>query len=193
MLSVDSPALVLGSTQPSPAGGTGGIERVRRRSGGGAVLLRPGETVWVDVVVPRPDPLWSDDVGRAFWWLGEVWAAALGPDPALAVHRGALVSSRWSRHVCFAGVGPGEVVVAGGAAGGGGGGGGKVVGIAARRTRDRALFQCAVPLAWDPAAYVALLGLPPDAAEQLAAVAAPVVGLTADEVVDRFLASLPDP
>lgn len=184
VLSVDGPALVLGSTQPAPApsAALASVEVVRRRSGGGAVLLRPGETVWVDVVVPAGDPLWSDDVGRAFWWLGEVWAAALdlGPD---AVHRGPLVSSRWSRAVCFAGVGPGEVVA---------GAGGKVVGIAARRTRGWALFQCAVPLAWDPEAYVSLLGLPPEAAGELAGAAAPVRSMTAEAIVERFLAALPD-
>ena len=112
-----------------------------------------------------------------------MWAAALGLGPD-AVHRGPLVSSRWSRAVCFAGVGPGEVVA--------GGGGGKVVGIAARRTRGWALFQCAVPLAWDPSAYVSLLGLPPEAAADLAGAAAPVRSRTAEELVDRFLAALPD-
>lgn len=185
VLTVDGPALVLGSTQPAPAPSEalGAVEVVRRRSGGGAVLLRPGETVWVDVVVPAGDALWSDDVGRAFWWLGGVWAAALALGPE-AVHRGPMVSSRWSRAVCFAGVGPGEVVA--------GAGGGKLVGIAARRTRGWALFQCAVPLTWDADAYVRLLGLPPEAGGDLAGAAAPVRSLAADEVVDRFLAALPD-
>jgi lipoate-protein ligase A len=179
VLSVSESALVLGSTQVASVAGDAGVEVVRRRSGGGAVLLVPGETVWVDVVVPRDDPLWSDDVGRAFWWLGDVWAAVVGG----SVHRGPLVRSRWSRDVCFAGVGPGEVVADGG-------GGGKVVGMAARRTRQWALFQCAVPLVWRPDAYVSLLGLPAAAVEDLAAVAAPVT-VAADVVVDRFLAALP--
>ena len=39
-----------------------GVAVVRRRSGGGAVLLDPGGVVWVDVVVPRHDPRWDDDV-----------------------------------------------------------------------------------------------------------------------------------
>jgi lipoate-protein ligase A len=187
--SVTAPALVLGSTQPASvvrSGAEAVVDVVRRRSGGGAVLLRPGETVWVDVVVPAGDPLWSDDVGRAFWWLGSVWAAALGLGDE-AVHRGAMVRTAWSSAVCFAGIGPGEVVVRDG-----GGVGGKVVGIAARRSRDRALFQCAVPLVWDAAAHVDLLGLPAEAEAALAAVAAPVSRMTADEVVDAFLAALPD-
>jgi lipoate-protein ligase A len=176
VLTVSAPALVLGSTQPAVE--ADGVEVVRRRSGGGAVLLRPAETVWVDVVVGRDDPLWSDDVGRAFWWLGEVWAAALGGE--LRVHRGPLVRTRWSSAVCFAGLGPGEVVD---------GAGRKVVGMASRRTRDGALFQCAVPLRWDAAAYVGLLHLPPEAEADLADVAAPL-DATPDAVVDAFLLAL---
>lgn len=145
------------------------------------MLLRPGETLWVDVVVPAGDPLWSADVGRSFWWLGDVWAAVVGG--GASVHRGGLVRSAWSDAVCFAGVGSGEVLVPGG---------GKVVGMASRRTRAGALFQCAVPLAWDPVAYVELLGLPAPAGADLAGVAAPVVGVNADDLVDRFLTALPD-
>jgi lipoate-protein ligase A len=186
VLSVVAPALVLGSTQQlrasaAPAVAGVEVEVVRRRSGGGAVLLRPGETVWVDVLVPAGDPLREDDVARSFWWLGSAWAAALGGG-SLSVHQGPMVRTRWSSDVCFAGVGPGEVLD--------GAGGGKVVGMASRRTRLGALFQCAVPLAWDAAAYVRLLGLPADAEADLAAVAAPV-SLSADDVVTRFLAALP--
>jgi lipoate-protein ligase A len=154
------PALVLGSTQAAPPPVGGGVDVVRRRSGGGAVLVEPGQLVWVDVFVPAGDPLWDDDVGRAFGWLGRAWAAALG-DPRAVVHDGPLVQTPWSRAVCFAGLGPGEVTT----------GGAKVVGMAQRRTRAGALFQCAALRAWDPAPLVALLGLPPQAAEDLAGVA----------------------
>jgi lipoate-protein ligase A len=51
--------------------------------------------------------------------------------------------------VCFAGVGPGEVLADDGA---------KLVGISQRRTRNWALFQCAVPLKWDAAPLIAVLG-----------------------------------
>jgi len=190
VLEVAGPALVLGSTQiapPAAAAGSvvaGGVEVVRRRSGGGAVLLRPGETVWVDVVLPAGDPLWSDDVGLAFHWLGEAWATALGRvGVAGEVHRGGLVRSPWSSQVCFAGVGAGEVVVPGG--------GSKIVGMASRRTRRWALFQCAVPLRWDPAAYVSLLGLPAAAASDLAGAAAPVPVAAAEALVAAFLTALP--
>ena len=57
MFEVDRPALVLGSTQRAEvvderACADAGVEVVRRRSGGGAVLLEPGAVVWFDVVVP---------------------------------------------------------------------------------------------------------------------------------------------
>src|SRR5439155_265605 len=71
------------------------VSVVRRRTGGGAVWVAPGDPVWVDVVVPAGDRLWDDDVGRAVWWLGDAWAAALA-DLGLAaagVHRGPMVRS----------------------------------------------------------------------------------------------------
>ena len=174
VLEVERPALVLGSTQAEAeadhvALARAGTDLVRRRSGGGAVLLEPGGSVWVDVVVPRGDPLWSDDVGLAFSWLGRAWVAALASlgVPAEA-HEGGLVTTRWSRLVCFAGLGPGEVTV----------GSAKVVGIAQRRTRDGARFQCAVLHRWDPSATLSLLALEPGertvAAAELAGAAAGV-------------------
>ena len=64
---------------------------------------------------PRRRPLWHDDVGRATWWLGETWATALGALGVVApdVHRGGIVTTPWSRLVCFAGLGPGEVTSGG--------------------------------------------------------------------------------
>jgi lipoate-protein ligase A len=164
----DRPALVLGSTQADAtadreACARAGVEVVRRHSGGGAVLLVPGEVLWVDVVVPAGDALWSNDIGRAAHWLGDAWAAALdrsGVTGAI-VHHGRLVRGPWSELVCFAGLGPGEVTVEGR----------KVVGISQRRTRAFARFQCAAVLAWDPAALVGLLSPPRPTAAELAGVA----------------------
>lgn len=178
-LDVDGPALVLGSTQPAVEGA------VRRRSGGGAVWVAPGQQVWADVVVPRDDRLWDDDVGRAFWWLGEVWAAALtsvGVGEGV-VHRGPLITLPWSAEVCFAGLGPGEITV----------GGRKVVGMAQRRTRELALFQCAVPMVWDPSPVVSMLGLPDDADDDLADAVLPLgsLGVDAGELEAAFVAALP--
>lgn len=141
------PALVLGSTQPMVDALGSDIEIVRRRSGGGAVLVEPGGTLWVDVVVPRGDELWDDDVGRSTYWLGEAWAHALGG--GAVVHRGAMVRTAWSDRVCFAGLGPGEVTVDGA----------KVVGISQRRTRESARFQCVAYERWDPDPLRALVGL----------------------------------
>ncbi|HEX2039500.1 MAG TPA: hypothetical protein VHF47_07175 [Acidimicrobiales bacterium] len=170
-----STAVVLGSTQPEPAA-VGEVPIVRRRSGGGAVWVEPGDPVWLDVVVPRHDPMWDDDVGRAFWWLGEAWAAALGD--GAEVHRGGLCTTQWSRQVCFAGLGPGEVTLHGR----------KAVGIAQRRTRDGALFQCAVHRTWDPQALVARLGLSAEASAELADVAVGVADVL--EVTRRFVQSM---
>jgi lipoate-protein ligase A len=183
----DRPALVLGSTQRDAtvdrqACVRAGVEVVRRRSGGGAVLLVPGDVPWVDVVLPAGDPLWSDDIGVAAHWLGDAWAAALaacGVDGA-TVHRGPLVRAPWSDVVCFAGLGPGEVTVAGR----------KVVGISQRRTRRAARFQCAAVLAWDPAALVALLSPPRPTAADLADVAAGVP-VAADALASALVAALP--
>jgi lipoate-protein ligase A len=124
--------------------------------------------LWLDVVLPAGDPLWDDDVGRAAHWLGRVWAAALAElGMAGDVHRGALVTTGWSRLVCFAGLGPGEVTS----------GGRKVVGISQRRSRAGARFQCAAVLRWDPAAMAALLALAPAERLRLAAELADAVAV----------------
>jgi lipoate-protein ligase A len=164
----DRPALVLGSGQrSSPPPATGGVhpavldealaaregvDIVRRRSGGAAVLLEPGGVVWADVIVPRGHALWDDDVGRATWWVGAWWQralATLGVDTE--VHRGAMVRNRWSSVICFAGIGPGEVLA----------GGRKVVGVSQRRTRSMARFQTAALLHWRPPLLAALCGIAP--------------------------------
>lgn len=185
---VDAPALVLGSAQredvvDAAACEAAGVEVVRRRSGGGAVLVEPGGVVWVDVELPRGDPLWHDDVGRAAWWLGECWAAALadvGVAGELGVHRGGLVRTRWSDLVCFAGLGPGEVTDGTGA---------KLVGIAQRRTRAGARLQCAVPLTWDPKKMAILLGRP-EVATDLEHAVAPVPA-EPRAVTESFVRHLP--
>jgi lipoate-protein ligase A len=147
---------VLGSSQPwsdvdaARAAGIG-LDVARRRSGGGAVLVGPGQVLWVDLVIPAGDPRWDADVGRAAWWVGDQWAAALnavGIGDA-SVWRGALQRGPWSDRVCFAGLGPGEVTVRGA----------KVVGLSQRRTRGGALFQGAALLRWDPAELVGVLAL----------------------------------
>jgi lipoate-protein ligase A len=164
LLDVDRPALVLGSTQPEPADPPLGLHVVRRHSGGGAVLVAPETVVWIDVFVPAGDRLWVADVGAAFAWLGAAWVSALAAAGVSGgrLHEGPPVHTTWSRSVCFAGLGSGEVTV----------GGRKVVGISQRRRRDGALFQCAALLEWDAAGTAAALALPPTAAAELAPLAA---------------------
>ena len=187
---VDRPTLVVGSGQrrvPDPQVlAAAGVGLVRRRSGGGGVLLRPGEVLWVDVLLPRGDDLWEDDVGRSAWWLGEAWVGALTVRGMEAnVHRGAMVATEWSAAACFAGTGPGEVQV----------GGRKLVGISQRRTRAGARFQCAVPLSWAPAPLVELLGLEPRerALEDLTAAAVGLRELDAEpDAAEALLTALLD-
>ncbi len=170
---VDSPALVLGSGQDVDvidrgAARRAGVSVVRRRSGGGAVLLRPGEHLWFDVFVPADDPLHDDDVERASWWVGEWWAAAVAatlPGSRPQVHRGPLSDRAAGTVACFASVGPGEVVLhPGGRAGDPTvpdqqrtGAAVKVVGISQRRTRSVVRFQTVAFRQWDPDALLGLL------------------------------------
>jgi lipoate---protein ligase len=163
---VERPALVLGSAQrddvvDGDACAAAGLDVVRRRSGGGVVLVVPGETMWLDVVVPRGDSLWVDDVAQAMWWLGEVWCdalAAVGVEGA-AVHRGGLMHTEWSRLVCFDGLGAGEVVI----------GGRKAVGISQRRTREWVRLQSSMHLAWRPEVLVSCLAPPAPTVDDLRA------------------------
>lgn len=137
------PAVVLGSTQPASdidaeRAALLGLTVARRGSGGAAVMVEPETLVWVDVTLARGDPLWQDDVSVSFQWVGEAWASALvelGVQGAV-VHRGRLRSTPWSRALCFAGLGPGEVTVAGR----------KLVGLSQRRRRDLAWFTMAMYL-----------------------------------------------
>ena len=197
--SLARPALVLGSTQriddvDVEAAAALGVEVVRRRSGGGAVLLEPDDVAWIDVIVPRGDPLWHDDVAVAAEWLGSVWVAAL-TDLGVAggvAHRGGLACGALGSVVCFGGTGPGEVLVRGE----------KIVGISQRRTRAGARFQCSVPLRWRPDRHAALLApgvrrMHPSAGVDevrrlLDAVAVhPLTGVPADAVLDALVARLP--
>lgn len=105
------------------------------------MAVDPHDVVWIDVVVPRGDPLWSEDVGVAFDWIGDAWVRALATLGIVGRrHRGDTVGAEAGRAVCFAGIGRGEVAVDGS----------KLVGLSQRRTREGARFQCMVHLRWRP-------------------------------------------
>jgi len=186
-------ALVLGSSQSERAADlercrAAGVDVVRRRSGGGAVLVEPGSLLWVDLVVPAGDPLWSADVGQATWWVGEAWAKALlrAGLTDLDVWKGPMVHNHWSPLVCFAGLGPGEVVDANKS---------KLVGISQRRTRQGSLFQCACILSWEPRRLLELLALPSERVEvgviELAHAGKGISPERAPELVSSLLSVLP--
>ena len=146
-------SVVLGSTQSiddvdRAEADRRGLAVARRRSGGGAVLVSPGDLLWVDVIVPRSHPGWFDDIGRAAVWMGEHWQRALASlGVETAVVPPPMASDPLARTVCFVGRGPGEVVV----------GDRKVVGVSQRRSRGWARFQCAALLAWDPDPLIAVM------------------------------------
>jgi len=184
-VTVARPTLVLGSAQSDDAvdrrvADALGVEVVHRRSGGGAVLLMPDEFVWADVVIPAGDPLWDADVARSMVWVGQWWRRALGVSSS--VHRGPMMFNEWSRQVCWAGVGTGEVLAPDGA---------KLVGISQRRTRTLARFQTMCHLHWRPEMVAALVAAPRPLAFELAGLAAEVsmpftdviASLTAHEVL----------
>ena len=151
-------ALVLGSTQnllivDSTECRKRGIEIVKRRSGGGAVLLSSETTVWIDVVLPATHELSVSDIGQAPLWLGKLFQQVLTDLGVvdLTLHETAMEKSDWSTLICFAGRGPGEVFTSNGR---------KVVGISQRRTREWVRFQIVVSLAWRPEILLALLNVP---------------------------------
>ena len=151
-------AIVLGSTQErsllnETACLSHDVEIVKRRSGGGLVLLSADSTLWIDVEIPSDHSLWLNDVGASSLWLGQVFVEVLTElgQENLELHRGALMKSPWSSLICFAGKGPGEVFAADGS---------KIVGISQRRTRDWARFQCVVSLKWRPELLRELLNEP---------------------------------
>lgn len=179
--------LVRGSSQPADRVDTAeaerrGVDVVGRRSGGGAVLLVPGEFVWLDLCIGVDDPLWCDDVARAMIWVGELWVAALASlGLGGEVHRGALQPSPWSTDVCWTGRGTGEVVDPDGR---------KVVGISQRRSRHGARFQSMAHLTWRPDLVAALVASPGPSADEIEPAAA-VVAATGEALEAALVAHLP--
>ena len=165
---VAHPTLVLGSTQPTDLVSADAmrertVELVRRRGGGGAVYLEPGNHLWVDAWIPRDDVLWVHDVSVAAEWVGQWWTDALvgvgfGVAGGLTVHSGRSVPGALGDLVCFAGRGPGEVFVDRR----------KVVGLSQWRSREGALFSSCAYLQWDAEPLLGLLSLDDVARSELA-------------------------
>ena len=170
------------------------MELARRRGGGGAVYLGPGEQLWLDAWMPRDDPLWVADVSAAAEWVGAWWTEALAGSGSTASTSTAAARCRGSSVTwcCFAGRGPGEVFH----------GWRKVVGLSQWRAREGALFSSCAYLRWDPVPLLALVDFEDDGgpvvlAQDLAPLALglaelepPVADLSA--VRDRLLDSLPE-
>ena len=142
-------------------------------------MLWPDEFVWLDLEIPATDALWSNDIGHSMWWVGEFWRAALADsEPLAAVYRGRMQRTRWSSDVCFAGTGPGEVLVDAA----------KLVGISQRRTREAARFQTMVHLRWRPEVVASLVADKPPIADLVPIVRTAAV--SADHIVAVLTAAL---
>jgi lipoate-protein ligase A len=166
-----APAVVLGSRQQVDvvdvdACRRAGVDIVKRRSGGGVVLVEPAAMCWFDVVAPAGDPRMAaaaGDVGASMRWLGARIVAALAQLSVAdaTAHAGPMTGGGLGQRICFAGLGPGEVLLHGN----------KLVGISQRRTRGGSRFQCMVHLRWEPDALVSLLAPPRPAVAELPPVA----------------------
>ena len=136
----ESMALVLGSRQSERLIDLGraaqrNIEVIRRRSGGGIVLVDPHRSLWIDIEIGADDSRYVAEplgmmaqVGR--WWL----AALISLDcalPGIWQFVGQTGSDSDGELVCFAGRSHGELMVEQL----------KLVGLSQRRTRDGARVQ----------------------------------------------------
>lgn len=112
---VETATLVLGGHQSSTVLDPFEVANTpvrRRRGGGGLVLLRPDD-LWIDWWIPHDDVRWSQDVRVSSLLVGSWWASVLRDRTQQPVHvyEGPLEGSLAYRVVCFAGRGPGEVFV----------------------------------------------------------------------------------
>lgn len=190
--SVDTPTLVLGSTQDASVVNAAAVKIapvhvVRRRAGGGAVYLSPAAQLWIDLWLPSGDPLLVADVGESAKAVGAIWRRALGEWGVanIVLQESKSAAPPGLEVVCFAGAGPGELLIDGK----------KIVGISQWRAREGTLFHSCAYLHWDPKPLGELLRLENQAREQLdslGAIGLDALGFTSARIDDltAALASL---
>ena len=182
---VESPAIILGSTQQASdvnevAATELGLDVVRRRSGGGAVYLHPTESVWIDITIPKDDPLFVDDVSSSMLWLGDVFVNALQPFVNAKTYRGTFDAGQDGRSVCFASTSPGEVFV----------GEEKLVGISQRRGREGARLQCVLYRSWNPELWTPSL-TSAEIRKRISTLPVATISADAADIVSSVFVSLP--
>lgn len=132
--------LVLGSRQSEEivdrnAARRTGLEIVRRRSGGGAVLVDANHSLWIDIEVGIEDARYCAEPMAMMAKVGQWWMEALRSlnccPPDLWQFEGAMECDAGGDVICFAGRAHGELMVAES----------KLVGLSQRRSRDGARVQ----------------------------------------------------
>lgn len=144
------------------------------------MYVHPKESVWIDVTIPRDDPLFVDDVSSSMLWLGDVFVEALQPWVNATTFRGTFDAGTDGRSVCFASTSPGEVFV----------GDEKLVGISQRRGREGARLQCVLYRSWQPELWTPSLA---SADLRVRTSTLPVATLSTDpaDIVSAVYAALP--
>ena len=155
---LSSSLVVLGSSQDRRVLRAGlDLEVVRRRGGGGAVLLEPGRAIWIDLWLPS-SLQHGDDVRGLLDHAGELFAAALDAVGIKGLERYDADDGVARQVACFAGLGHGELIDAQGR---------KLLGLTAWRCREGALVQSVAYRHRGPE-LAALLALEPSEERRLA-------------------------